>query len=109
MSTEENCKHGNGADCIFCENERQTDRIVAAIEKLGASYVYAYGIRQLEKKTKSENKIKDCPFCGASVPTVLLPRLYQDTFYLECQGCGCKGPFGASEMGAVKIWNRRKP
>jgi Lar family restriction alleviation protein len=57
-----------------------------------------------------------CPFCGLTdkdtVPNMgLVPAVaihsYPQGYRVECEGCGCDGPWHHQHSEAIAVWNRR--
>ena len=54
----------------------------------------------------TNKELKTCPFCDGEAATC--KDLDDDTYYVQCQGCGVSTPLRDSLKGAIEIWNRRK-
>lgn len=62
-------------------------------------------------------KIKHCPFCGKSDKDTISPEMgetpavalhnYPGGFRVECETCGCMGPWHHDHVKAIESWNRR--
>ena len=59
----------------------------------------------------SEEKLKPCPFCGASGDEIqVLHRNYgcgDETFEVCCRQCGGRGCMVTDEEDAIEEWNQR--
>jgi Lar family restriction alleviation protein len=59
-------------------------------------------------------KLKPCPFCGeneyeeSSLGLWIMYPKYPSPYRIHCR-CGVDGPCAATEAGAIRLWNRRKP
>lgn len=58
---------------------------------------------------KSPSILEPCPFCASLDLEVLTSReTNTGSQSVKCWGCGCWGPYGASNEGlATEFWNRR--
>lgn len=57
---------------------------------------------------------KPCPFCGKQWPDTEIYAVQEEdgdyegtweTWQMECESCGARGPTGDSETEAVRLWN----
>ena len=57
-----------------------------------------------------------CPFCGLTdrdsvAPDAYIPAVtsnsYPGGYRVECEGCGCNGPFHPQHAAALEAWNHR--
>ena len=53
-----------------------------------------------------KEKLKPCPFCGASGETILKQDLYKP-YYVICRNCGARIEVRKKEE-VVREWNRRE-
>ncbi len=56
--------------------------------------------------------LKACPFCVHGEPMMVVDQVDglpegDDVCFVECAGCGAKGPVGLREEQAARCWNRR--
>lgn len=67
----------------------------------------------MKKKIREFN---DCPVCGASLLKNgnCKPKFQNcwderlGNFYILCDNCGLKGPFGKDKQESIELWNRLK-
>lgn len=69
-----------------------------------------------EFEDKLTGALRECPFCGATAPTVHLSRDRDDKdmawqYQIVCNynlcGCGASGCYSDSPKNAIAAWNRR--
>jgi len=62
--------------------------------------------------------LSPCPFCGLTDQDTISPDMgqtpavslcgYPRGYRVECEACGCNGPFRDTHPEALQAWNRRK-
>ncbi len=58
-------------------------------------------------KIKKDEELKPCPFCGGKMEADGIATCTDGTCSVECDDCGCLGPFKGSEDEARSSWNKR--
>lgn len=51
--------------------------------------------------------LKPCPFCRSNEQIIVSGDSLGETYWVECGGCLCEGPWSKTKVNAVEAWNNR--
>jgi Lar family restriction alleviation protein len=73
--------------------------------------------KQTMNKPQDPEGLKHCPFCGLTDQDTISPDMcetpavamhsYPGGYRIECEGCGCKGPWHHDQQAALDAWGSR--